>query len=105
MDTEAKHTERDRSSAPEAGEEGEGSRSVRSSRPFERPGTPLRGMSWRRAGLLGVICTVVVLLFSHFVVQPFQIPSSSMEPTLQVGDRVLVNKLAYRFGSGPQRGT
>ncbi len=27
-----------------------------------------------------------------------------MEPTLQVGDRVLVNKLAYRFGAEPQRG-
>ncbi|MDQ0940428.1 signal peptidase I [Streptomyces sp. V1I1] len=104
MDTEAKHTERDRSSAPEAGEEGEGSRSVRSSSPSESLGKRLSGMSWRRAGLLGVLCTVVVLLFSHFVVQPFQIPSSSMEPTLQVGDRVLVNKLAYRFGSGPQRG-
>ena len=67
-------------------------------------GKSLSGMSWRRAGLLGVVCTVVVLLFSHFVVQPFQIPSRSMEPTLQVGDRVLVNKLAYRFGSGPERG-
>lgn len=104
MDTEAKHTERDRSSAPDTGEEGEGSRSVRSSRSSGHLGKRLSGMSWRRAGLLGLACTVVVLLFSHFVVQPFQIPSSSMEPTLQVGDRVLVNKLAYRFGSGPERG-
>jgi signal peptidase I len=104
MDTEAKHAERDRSSAPEAGEEGEGSRSVRSSRSSQWLGRHLTGMSWRGVGLLGVACTVVVLLFSHFVVQPFQIPSNSMEPTLQVGDRVLVNKLAYRFGSGPQRG-
>ncbi|MCX4587697.1 signal peptidase I [Streptomyces sp. NBC_01481] len=104
MDTEAKYTERDRSSAPGTGEEEEGSRSVRSSRPSGHLGKRLSGMSWRGAGLLGLACTVVVLLFSHFVVQPFQIPSSSMEPTLQVGDRVLVNKLAYRFGSGPERG-
>lgn len=104
MDTEAKYMERDRSSAPEAGEEGEGSRSVRSSRPPGGLGKRLSGMSWRGAGLLGVVCTVVVLLFSHFVMQPFQIPSSSMEPGLEVGDRVLVNKLAYRFGSGPERG-
>ncbi|MEU4495708.1 signal peptidase I [Streptomyces sp. NBC_00210] len=107
MDTEAKHTERDRSSAPEAGVQGEGSRSVRSSRRsgrLGRMGTRLSGMSLRRAGLLGVACTLLVLLFSHFVIQPFQIPSSSMEPTLEVGDRVLVNKLAYRFGSEPERG-
>ncbi len=96
MDTTAKHTERDRSSIPEAGDEGEGSRSVRSRR--------LPAMTWRRAVLLGVVCTVAVLMFSRFVVQPFQIPSSSMEPTLQIGDRVLVNKLAYGSGSGPERG-
>jgi signal peptidase I len=34
-----------------------------------------------------------------FVVQPFFIPSSSMEDTLLVGDKVLVNKLVYHFRS------
>lgn len=103
MDTEAQHTERDRSSAPEAGDKGERSRSARSARPLTRF-SRLSVLSWRRAGLLGAVCAVFVLLLSHFVMQPFQIPSTSMEPTLQVGDRVLVNKLAYRFGSGPERG-
>lgn len=32
-----------------------------------------------------------------WVVQPFVIPSGSMEPTLAVGDRVLVNKFLFRF--------
>ncbi|MFI5754128.1 signal peptidase I [Streptomyces sp. NPDC051569] len=118
MDTEAQHSERDRSSEAPAGAE-ERSRSLRFpavpamgrliSR-FPATRSPLMGeprdpwLSWRRAGLLGAACAVFALLFSTFVTQPFLIPSGSMEPTLQVGDRVLVNKLAYRFGSAPVRG-
>lgn len=49
-------------------------------------------------------CLVFLLLLSTFVVQPFQIPSGSMEEGLRIGDRVLVNKLTYRFGAGPARG-
>jgi signal peptidase I len=37
----------------------------------------------------------VALVIQAFLVQAFYIPSSSMEPTLGVGDRVLVNKLSY----------
>lgn len=32
-----------------------------------------------------------------FVVQPFVIPTGSMEPTIMIGDRVLAEKLSYRF--------
>ncbi|MFD0394923.1 signal peptidase I [Streptomyces nogalater] len=45
-----------------------------------------------------------LLVLNAFVVQPFQIPSGSMEQGLRIGDRVLVNKLAYRFGAQPRRG-
>jgi signal peptidase I len=40
---------------------------------------------------------VVFLLIRPFVVQTFEIPSPSMEPTLRVGDYVLVDKATYRF--------
>ncbi len=59
---------------------------------------------WHRPVLLLAACVAFVLLLSAFVVQPFLIPSSSMENTLRIGDRVLVNKLAYRFGGEPRRG-
>ena len=38
---------------------------------------------------------VVALVVKTFLFQAFYIPSESMEPTLDVGDRVLVNKLSY----------
>lgn len=43
------------------------------------------------------IAVGLVLLVTTFVVKPFSIPSGSMEDTLQVGDRVLVDKVTYRF--------
>jgi signal peptidase I len=38
---------------------------------------------------------LVAFLVKTFLVQAFYIPSQSMEPTLNIGDRVLVNKLSY----------
>ncbi|MFD5427903.1 signal peptidase I [Streptomyces sp. NPDC127084] len=103
MDTDVQHTERDRSSAQGTDDSPPEARS-RSARISTRASGFLRRLSLRRAAGLGVIAGVLLLLLSHFVVQPFLIPSTSMEPGLQVGDRVVVNKLAYRFGSQPQRG-
>jgi len=39
----------------------------------------------------------LALLIQAFLVKPYQIPSPSMEPTLDVGQRVLVDRVSYRF--------
>lgn len=43
-----------------------------------------------------VIAVVLAVVIKTFFIQAFKIPSESMEPTLQPGDRVVVNKLSYR---------
>lgn len=56
-----------------------------------------------------------VLVFEAEVAKPYRIPSASMEPTLNCAkpgpeclgswnERVIANRLAYRFGGSPQRG-
>jgi signal peptidase I len=54
---------------------------------------------WRELPVLIVVALVVALVIKSFVVQAFYIPSSSMENTLDIGDKVLVNKLVYHFRS------
>jgi signal peptidase I len=52
---------------------------------------------WRELPVLVVIALVIALVIKTFVIQAFWIPSSSMENTLDIGDKVLVNKLVYHF--------
>jgi signal peptidase I len=60
-----------------------------------------RKRSWRSLLVELVILVVVALLLGAVIktwaVQPFFIPSSSMEKTLDINDRVLVNKIVYDF--------
>ncbi|MEE9299254.1 MAG: signal peptidase I [Acidimicrobiia bacterium] len=58
---------------------------------------------WKELPVLIVVALVVAVLIKTFLVQAFFIPSASMRDTLLEGDRVMVNKLAYRFGE-PERG-
>ncbi|MBW3606692.1 MAG: signal peptidase I [Actinobacteria bacterium] len=53
--------------------------------------------------VLLLVAFVLALLLRSFLVQAFYIPSESMVPTLEIGDRVLVNRLAFRLGE-PERG-
>ena len=48
-------------------------------------------------GAILIFAVVAAVLLRTFVIQPYYIPSGSMEPTLKVGDKVLVNKLSYHM--------
>ena len=53
--------------------------------------------------ILLLVAFLLALLIKTFLIQAFYIPSESMVPTLEVGDRVLVNKVVYRLHP-PRRG-
>jgi signal peptidase I len=63
----------------------------------------------RRNSLVELVLTVAIgLLFAFtveaYAVKPYRIPSGSMEPTLKVGERVLVNRIDHRLGGSPKVG-
>lgn len=62
-------------------------------------GAPKRSRWLIETGVIVVVALVVAVLLRTFVVGTYSIPSGSMEPTLNVNDRILVNKLAYDFHS------
>lgn len=53
--------------------------------------------SWWDVPVTIAVAVGIVLLITTFVAKPFSIPSGSMENTLQVGDRVLVNRAVYHL--------
>ncbi|MFD5898221.1 MULTISPECIES: signal peptidase I [unclassified Streptomyces] len=54
--------------------------------------------------LLITVALLIALVLKTFLVQAFVIPSGSMEQTIRIDDRVLVDKLTPWFGSRPERG-
>ena len=50
---------------------------------------------WREYGESLLIAVIIALIVRSFFLQAFKIPSSSMEPTLLIGDHLLVNRLSY----------
>ena len=75
---------------------------LREERRRERRGRKLSGPTEFIATIL-IAFALVFGFVRPFVVEAFYIPSESMVPTLEVGDRVFVNKFIYRF-SKPERG-
>jgi signal peptidase I len=65
-----------------------------------------RASFWRQTrenGTTVLIALTLALIIRVFIAEPRYIPSESMFPTLEIGDRLVVEKLAYKFHS-PDRG-
>jgi signal peptidase I len=62
-----------------------------------KPAGPKKGSFFRELPFLIVLAFLLALLIKATLIQAFYIPSGSMEQTLLVRDRVLVNKLVYDF--------
>ncbi|MEU6851963.1 signal peptidase I [Actinacidiphila alni] len=58
----------------------------------------------REVPLLVMVALLIALVLKTFLLQAFVIPSGSMEQTIKIGDRVLVDKLTPWFGAKPHRG-
>lgn len=63
--------------------------------PAEPPVPSKKRSAWHELPFLVVLAVVLALLIKAFLLQAFSIPSGSMQHTLEIGDRVLVNKLVY----------
>ena len=58
---------------------------------------PSSGSFWKELPILLLVAFGIAFLVKTFLVQAFYIPSGSMQNTLEVGDRVLVNKVVYHL--------
>jgi signal peptidase I len=82
------------------GDSGQASGPGRTAGPARAQSRRRRRLSWwAELIVLFVLALTIMLVIKTYVVQAFFIPSSSMENTLDIGDKVLVNKLIYHFRS------
>jgi signal peptidase I len=75
-----------------------GSAGAGDSAPRQRPRRRRRNRSfWRELPILVAVALVLAVVIKTWALQAFFIPSGSMENTLDINDRVLINKLVYDF--------
>lgn len=83
----------------EAHKQAEAARTRREAKKEKRKQRRKNRSFWQELPILILVALVVAIIIKTFFFQAFYIPSGSMIPTLEINDRVLVNKLSYRFGA------
>src|SRR6201996_182749 len=83
-----------------AGQPGADGAEARAAAPAKKPQPKKGGRSfWKELPVLIVVALFLTLVIKTYAIQAFYIPSGSMQNTLEIGDRVLVNKLSFEFGT------
>ena len=73
---------------------------AKSATPAKKPQAKKGGRSfWKELPVLIVVALFLTLVIKTYAIQAFYIPSGSMQNTLAIGDRVLVDKLSFEFGN------
>jgi signal peptidase I len=85
-------TKQDSPADPKDGKGGKGGKDAKGGKSGKR-----RRSFWRELPVLVIVALVLALIIKSFAIQAFFIPSGSMENTLEIGDRVLVNKVVYHL--------
>jgi signal peptidase I len=80
-------------SANGASADGASATSQRNFKSGKQPNRPLI----RELPILVVVALIIAVVIKTFVVQAFVIPTGSMQDTLEINDKILVNKLVYHF--------
>jgi signal peptidase I len=81
-----------------AGGAGPAEAEAKAAAPAKKPQRKKKGRSfWKELPILIVVALLLTLIIKTYAIQAFYIPSGSMQNTLEIGDRVLVNKLVYDF--------
>jgi signal peptidase I len=84
--------------AQHAAADGEATDGAKGGRRARKAGKPKkRGSFWKEMPILVLIALVLALIIKTYAFQAYFIPSGSMENTLEIGDKVLVNKIVYHL--------
>ncbi|NEO19773.1 MULTISPECIES: signal peptidase I [unclassified Moorena] len=73
-------------------------------RPEKKPTQPSKDNAWVEGIRTITLSAVLAFGIRTFVAEARYIPSGSMLPTLQINDRLIIDKISYRFFQDPQRG-
>lgn len=81
---------------------------VSTPQPSQVKGAPDPGPWWRRDGFELIFVVVIALSLTiavqAYAIKPYRIPSGSMEPTLAIGERIMVDRFSHRTGGDPELG-
>jgi signal peptidase I len=72
--------------------------------PSNAPDEQPKASSWVETIVIVIGAILIALLIQRFAVKPFKVPTPSMVPTIQEGQRLLASRIGHEFGGNPKNG-